>query len=328
MQILITGCSGFIGFHVSQYYLKNGKNTVIGIDSLNSYYSKKLKNDRLSILKKKYKTTFKFFKININSYQKLNKIFSKYKFKLIIHLAAQAGVRYSLINPKSYINSNILGFYNILELAKINNINHLVFASSSSVYGDNKIFPLKESDNTDKPIQLYAATKKSNEIIAHAYCNLYKMKITSLRFFTVYGPWGRPDMSLFKFVNCILKNKSIDIYNNGNHIRDFTYIDDLVNGIKIASNSKNFPKNDSRFRILNIGSNNPIKLMQFINLIEKNLGKKAKKKFIELQKGDIHKTHADIKKIQKLGYVPKTKIEDGIKKFIQWYKSYYNVKGV
>jgi len=325
MRILITGCAGFIGYHTSMHYLKDKNNLVIGVDSLNSYYSKQLKIDRLSIIKEKYPLKFTFHKLNICTFKSISNIFKNNKFDLVINLAAQAGVRYSLINPKAYVNSNINGFYNILELCKLYKVGHLVFASSSSVYGDSKKFPLKESDFAGTPLQLYAATKRSNELFAHSYSNLFRIKITALRFFTVYGPWGRPDMSLFKFVRCILKNKPIEIYNKGMHVRDFTYIDDLVNGIQIASNVKNFNKKEIPFRIFNIGSDKPIKLMKFIKIIEKYLNKESKKTYLEMQKGDIYKTHSDINKLQKLGYYPKTSIDKGVKKFIKWYQEYYKL---
>ena len=282
-----------------------------------------LKLDRLSVIKKKYPKMFIFHKSNINSINFMQKIFIKYKFDIVIHLAAQAGVRYSLINPKAYVQSNIVGFHNILELSKNNNIKHLVFASSSSVYGESKEYPLKENNSADKPIQLYAATKRTNELFAHTYSHLYKLKITALRFFTVYGPWGRPDMSLYKFVKNILRDQPIEIYNNGDHIRDFTYIDDIVNGIRIAALNKD---NKKLFKIFNIGSNKPIKLSSYIDIIEKKLNKKSIRKYMDIQKGDIHKTHASIKLIKKIGFNPKGTIKEGVSNFVDWYLSYYKKK--
>ena len=323
MRILVTGCAGFIGFHVVTDLIKNNSYQIVGIDSLNTYYSKKLKLDRLIEIKKRKSKNFKFIKLNLTNANSLESIFKTYKFDIVINLAAQAGVRYSLINPKAYIQSNILGFYNILELSSKYKIKHLVFASSSSVYGETNKFPLKEDFLTDKPIQLYAATKKSNELFAHSYSYLYKLKVTGLRFFTVYGPWGRPDMSLFKFVDNIYNGKPIEIFNKGNHVRDFTYIDDIVRGIKIASLHKD---NKNLFKIFNIGSDKPIKLINYINLIEKKLNMISNKKYLKLQKGDIYKTHANINSLKKIGYHPRVSVNKGIDNYIKWYLSYYKKK--
>jgi UDP-glucuronate 4-epimerase len=324
--ILITGAAGFIGYHLINSINKKFKNKVkiVGIDNINNYYSQKLKLDRVRILKKKYKN-FIFKKIDIRNYKNLFKIFKYYKFDSVVNLAAQAGVRYSLEKPEKYISNNINGFFNILDCSKKFNIRHLVFASSSSVYGDNNKYPLKESFVTISPKQLYAATKISNEIMAAAYSNLYNMKITGLRYFTVYGPWGRPDMAIFSFVKNLINNRKINIYNKGNHYRDFSYVDDIVDGTQkiLFSKKKFFRKN---FNVFNVGNNNPIKLLKLINLIENILGKKFKKKYLPMQKGDVFKTYSDIKKIQRIiKYQPKINIETGLKKFILWYREYYKI---
>ncbi len=320
MKILITGSAGFIGFHLANKLCQDTKYKVVGIDNINDYYSTKIKNDRLKILKKH--RNFFFYKLNINNFIKLEKIFNKYKFDVVYNLAAQAGVRYSISNPEKYIDSNIVGFFNILEISRINKIKHLVIASSSSVYGDNKNFPLKEDANTEFPISFYAATKKSNEVMSHSYSYIYKMNITIVRFFTVYGPYGRPDMSLFKFVKNISNGKAIEVFNNGNHIRDFTYVGDVANVlIKLLKRKSNLKV---PYQVFNICSGNAVPLKKFIQLIETNLNKKAKIKNLGMQKGDIVKTHGHNAKLQnKIGRIKFTTIELGIKKFINWYKSYY-----
>ena len=299
---LITGSAGFIGFHLSKKLLSEGFN-VLGVDNLNNYYDQKIKQDRNNILKK-YKN-YRFNKIDIKDYKKLDRIFKKNSIHGVVNLAAQAGVRYSLKNPRSYIENNINGFFNILELSKKYRVKKFIYASTSSIYGLQKKFPLKENFNTDNPIQLYAATKKSNELMATSYSHLYKMDTIGLRFFTVYGPWGRPDMALFKFTKNIIKGKPIEVFNKGKHERDFTYVDDIVNGIfNIIINKK------SRFgaKIFNIGNGKKIKLLKYIQLIEKNLNRKSKKKFLPLQKGDVIKTHSDTKLIKKhYNYQSKTK---------------------
>ena len=296
---LITGSAGFIGFHLSKKLLSEGFN-VLGVDNLNNYYDQKIKQDRNNILKK-YKN-YRFNKIDIKDYKKLDRIFKKNSIHGVVNLAAQAGVRYSLKNPRSYIENNINGFFNILELSKKYRVKKFIYASTSSIYGLQKKFPLKENFNTDNPIQLYAATKKSNELMATSYSHLYKMDTIGLRFFTVYGPWGRPDMALFKFTKNIIKGKPIEVFNKGKHERDFTYVDDIVNGIFNIINNKK-----SRFgaKIFNIGNGKKIKLLKYIQLIEKNLDRKSKKKFLPLQKGDV---------------IPDTKSCGG--KFIEWYVSY------
>lgn len=321
MKILITGAAGFIGYHISKKLLSLNK-TIIGIDNLNEYYDVKIKKDRIKNLKN-YKN-FQFIKIDLSDLKKLDKLFKKYEIKYVIHLAAQAGVRYSIKNPSIYFKSNIEGFFNILELGRKYKIKHLIFASTSSVYGNSKRFPLKESVNTDKPLSFYAASKKSNEIMAYSYSNIYKIPSTAVRFFTVYGPFGRPDMALFKFTNKILNNKKINLFNNGKHIRDFTYIDDIIDGLLKLINTP--PKKIIPYQVYNIGNGNPQKLVKYLREIEKNLNKKAKIKKIPLQKGDVIKTHADIKLIKKkVSYNSNTDIDEGIKIFIEWYKKYYNL---
>ncbi len=335
--VLVTGCAGFIGFHYAKKLLELNEYFVIGIDNLNEYYDVKLKNDRLDILKNY--ANFKFFKISLEDRKNLEDIFRTYKIDYVINLAAQAGVRYSLHNPYSYIDSNIVGFINLLECCRHNKIKHLVFASSSSVYGLNTKMPFSVKHNVDHPISLYAATKKANELMAHTYSYLYGLPCTGLRFFTVYGPWGRPDMALFKFTRAILEGKPIDVYNYGKMERDFTYIDDIVEGVYRVMhlipkanpgwNSDNPDPSSSicPYKIYNIGNNNSVSLEYFIEVIEKCLGKKAKKNYMDMQPGDVPKTYADIDELTKdTGFKPVTKIEQGIPRFIEWYLSYYNVK--
>ena len=332
-KLFITGSSGFIGFHVAKRYLDKGFK-VYGFDSMNNYYDVKLKRSRLNILKK-YKN-FSFTKGNLENQKKLNSSINKFKPSIIIHLAAQAGVRYSIENPKIYLNSNIVGTFNVIECAKKLKIKHLIIGSSSSVYGANKKFPFQEIDKTDSQISFYAATKKSTENIAHSYSSLWKIPITVLRFFTVYGPWGRPDMAYFKFTKNILRGKKIDVYNKGKMYRDYTYIDDIVDGIvkltnKIPKlNSSKKYKNDSishvaPIRTLNIGNTKKVLLSDFISAIEKSLNKKAVKRFLPMQKGDVYSTLSDSSLLRRItGYNPKTKYKDGIKKFLNWYLDYYS----
>tara|TARA_B100000401_G_C52721454_1_gene678837 strand:- start:98 stop:1060 length:963 start_codon:yes stop_codon:yes gene_type:complete len=320
MKILVTGCAGFIGFHLTKKLLeKNYK--VFGVDNLSKYYDVKLKNSRIRILSK-FKN-FSFKKKDITETSLLNFYESK-NIKIIIHLAAQAGVRYSLQNPRTYIDTNLVGSFNILELSKKLKLKHLLMASSSSVYGNSKKFPLKENFNTDHPSSLYAATKKSTEVISYTYSKNFKVPITCLRFFTVYGPFSRPDMSLFKFTNSMLKNKSIELYNYGIHARDFTFIDDAVDMvIKII---KKPPKESVPFNVLNIANSKPIKLLNYIKLLEKILRLKAKFKKLPLQKGDVFKTHgSNINIIKKIGRHKFVKIEEGLSLFVEWYKKYYNI---
>lgn len=320
-NILITGCAGFIGFHLSNALIKSNQYNVYGIDNLNNYYSKKLKNHRLNILRKN-KKLFKFSKIDISNKTKLKRIFQRHKYDIVINLAAQAGVRYSIENPDSYFKSNINGFFNILNCSLEFKVSHLLFASTSSVYGNTKKFPITENFNTDKPLSFYAASKKCNEVMAYSYSNIHKIPITAMRFFTVYGPLGRPDMSLFKFTKLIKENKKIDLFNNGNHVRDFTYIDDVVESIMRLINKK--PKKPIPFNVYNVCSSNPVKLKKFINEIEKKLDIKSKKNFKSMQLGDVHKTHGSNKKILKvINYKPVTNIEIGIKKFTNWYNNFF-----
>jgi len=335
MKIFVTGSSGFIGFHLSKKLLEKG-HSVHGFDSMNKYYDVKIKKARLKILKE-YKK-FSFTKNKLENKKILSDSILKFKPTVIIHLAAQAGVRYSIENPKVYMDSNITGTYNIIELAKKINIKHLLIASSSSVYGANKKLPFTETDKTETQLSLYAATKKSTESIAHSYSNIWKTPITMLRFFTVYGPWGRPDMALFKFAKGIINKKKIDIYNNGKMYRDFTYVDDIVNGITALINKPpnlnqlGKIRNDSLspvapFRTLNIGNTKKVFLLDFINELEKQLGKKAIRNYMAMQKGDVKTTVSNtslLKKITK--YNPKTHYKTGIKKFLEWYLFYYKIK--
>ena len=307
-NILVTGSAGFIGSALSLRLLEEGFK-VIGIDNHNDYYDPLLKEERLS--RHLNHDNYHHYRIDIKDVEELQKVFEKYKFKFVINLAAQAGVRYSIENPTAYINTNILGFYNILELSKNFQTEHFIYASSSSVYGANKKIPFSTSHNTDHPQSLYGATKKTNEIIAHSYSHIYKIPTTGLRFFTVYGPWGRPDMSLFKFTKSIIENKTIKVFNNGNHMRDFTYIDDIIDGImlilKFPPTSNNHwdaenlnPKNSNApWRLYNIGNSNPVNLIDYINAIEASLGLKAKKEFVPQQLGDVLDTYADIKDLEK-----------------------------
>ena len=332
MKIFLTGSSGFIGFHLSKKLLDKG-HSVHGFDSMNNYYDVKLKKDRYKILSR-YKN-FSFTKSNIENQKNLSKSILRFKPKIIIHLAAQAGVRYSIKNPRVYLDSNITGTYNIIELAKKVNVKHLLIASSSSVYGANTKLPFKETDKTEKQLSIYAATKKSTESIAHSYSNIWKIPITMMRLFTVYGPWGRPDMALFKFTKGIINKKKIDIYNRGKMYRDFTYIDDIVDGISAlinkAPNLKQLGKikNDSLssvapFRILNIGNTHKVYLLDFINTLEKELGIKAIRNYMPLQKGDVKMTLSDSTLLKKItGYNPKTSYKVGIKKFLKWYLLHY-----
>ena len=315
MKILITGCAGFIGYHLSKKLsLNNDK--IFGIDNLNNYYDVDLKKKRLNNLSSK---NFSFSKIDIKDYKNLKKFFKKNRFDIVYHLAAQAGVRYSIFNPETYFENNLKGFFNILECCREFKIKNLIFASTSSVYGKQKKFPLKENYLTDKPLSFYAATKKCNEIMAYSYSQIYNLKCTALRFFTVFGPFGRPDMALYKFSNSIVKNKNLELYNSGNHTRDFTYIDDVI--IYLERFKKK--KQDNFFEVFNVCSNKPINLKKYLNYIEKNLDKKAKIKNLKLQQGDVVKTHGDNKKIKEhLGNHIFKKIDTGINEFIVWFKRY------
>lgn len=350
MKILVTGAAGFIGYHLTKA-LSLKKYEVYGLDIINDYYDVNLKYKRLEDLgietsdisynakvKSKKYPNISFIKLDLVDSDNIFNFFKKEKFDAVINLAAQAGVRYSLTNPKAYIDSNIIGFTNILEGCRHNHIKHLVYASSSSVYGLNETMPFSVHHNVDHPISLYAASKKSNELMSHTYSHLYGIPTTGLRFFTVYGPWGRPDMALFLFTKAILENKPIDVYNNGNMQRDFTYIDDIVEGIIRVT--ENPPKGNpdwsgkkpdpassiSPYKIYNIGNNSPIQLMDFVEAIENALGMKAIKNYLPMQPGDVHATYADVQDlIDNLDYKPETQIQDGINSFIEWYRGFYNV---
>ena len=316
-NILVTGCAGFVGFHLTKRLSKNYN--VIGIDNLNDYYDVNLKKDRLAKLSKN--SNFSFFRIDLCNGNKLSKIFKNNKIEFIIHLAAQAGVRYSLENPNAYIDSNIIGYMNLLEECKKYDLN-IIYASSSSVYGDSKQFPLSEEEECKKPLSLYGASKLFNELTAYSYFHLFNISSIGLRFFTVYGPWGRPDMALFKFTKNILEGKKIDVYNKGNHSRSFTYIDDIVDAIELLL--KKYINKNNYYEILNIGGEKSINLMGFINIIESKLDLKAEVNFMPKQLGDVEKTESDCSKIASLvNYKPKVCIEDGISNFIDWYKEYY-----
>ncbi|MBN2789762.1 MAG: NAD-dependent epimerase [Candidatus Delongbacteria bacterium] len=348
MRVLITGAAGFIGFHLALRLINEG-HEIVGLDNVNDYYDINIKFGRLKetgidvhkieynkIVKSNKFRKYSFIKLNLEDKENILKLFKEQRFDYVCNLAAQAGVRYSLTNPDAYINSNIIGFMNILEASRYNNIKHLVYASSSSVYGMNENYPFSIHDNVDHPVSLYAATKKSNELMAHTYSHLYGIPTTGLRFFTVYGPWGRPDMALFLFTKAILEGKEIDIYNYGNMKRDFTYVDDIIEGItRVVYNtaSPNFNwtgsnpdpgTSSSPYRLYNIGSNRPVLLMDFIKAIEKNLGIEAKKNMLPLQPGDVPASHADVQDlINDLNYTPNTEIEIGIKNFIDWYLEFY-----
>ncbi len=335
MRILVTGAAGFIGYHYSKFLLEQGFE-VVGMDNLNDYYDVQLKKDRLKKLTS-FKT-FDFVKGDISNSQVVEETFRKNIFEYVVNLAAQAGVRYSIENPHAYIESNIVGFINILECCRHNNIKHLIYASSSSVYGANETMPFSIHDNIDHPLSLYAATKKSNELMAHTYSHLYMLPTTGLRFFTVYGPWGRPDMALFMFTKAILEDKPIDVFNYGNMMRDFTYVNDIVDGIFRTMNNvasinplwsglKPDPgSSKAPWRVYNIGNSNPVKLMKFISAIEKSTGKKAIINKMPMQPGDVPSTYADIDSLSKeLGYEPKTNIDEGVSNFVKWYREYYSV---
>ena len=334
-KILVTGAAGFIGFHLSQRLLDAG-DTVVGIDNLNDYYDVNLKKSRLARLENHRR--FRFIRMDLADREGIAALFKKEAFELVVHLAAQAGVRYSIVNPYAYIDSNLVGFINILEGCRQQKVQHLVFASSSSVYGANTLMPFSVHHNVDHPLSLYAATKKANELMAHTYASLYNMPCTGLRFFTVYGPWGRPDMALFLFTKAILEDQPIDVYNQGNMKRDFTYIDDIIEGIyrvaaKIPAPNPKWQRDHpdpatsfAPYKIYNIGNNHPVELIYFIETLEKNLHKKAKKIFLPMQPGDVPATCADVDDLMAdVGFKPATSIEEGIKKFLSWYKDYYKL---
>ena len=318
LKILITGAAGFIGYHLSRSFLKDGA-IILGIDNLNNYYDTGLKEQRLKRLKGFKNFTFK--KIDLIDEKKLNNVFLNFNPSIVIHLAAQAGVRYSIENPRAYLDSNLIGFHNVIEQCRRCKINKLIYASSSSIYGLNEKIPFSVNDKTDYPVSLYGATKKSNELVAHAYSHLYGVKTIGLRFFTVYGPWGRPDMAYFSFTKKIIEGRKIEVFNHGNMQRDFTYIDDIVDGIR------NTIDKDFNFEIFNLGNSKSEDLMTMIRIIEKELNINAKIVFKDMQAGDVFKTYADIKKSSKmLGFKPKVSLQVGLKRTIDWYKSFIGLK--
>ena len=326
VKTLVTGAAGFIGFHLCQRLLERG-DTVVGIDNLNNYYDVSLKQDRLKQLS--VQPGFSFFLLDLANREEMEKLFTQHQFDFVAHMAAQAGVRYSLENPHAYINSNLVGFANILEGCRHNSVKHLVFASSSSVYWANRKIPFSIDDNVDHPVSLYAATKKSNELMAHSYSHLYDIPTTGLRFFTVYGPWGRPDMAMFLFTKAILEDKPIKVFNHGQMQRDFTYVDDVVEGVvrvieRIPQTGE--PATSAPYQIYNIGNNQPVELMTLIETIENSLGKKAIKEMLPMQPGDVPRTYADVDALMSdVDFRPDTPIEVGIDKFVSWYRGYYGV---
>lgn len=320
--ILVTGGAGFIGYHLSKQLLEYDC-TVIGYDNLNDYYEVQLKYDRLKDLEGREGYTF--IKGDLADKETLGKLFQEYSFDIVVNLGAQAGVRYSIDNPDAYISSNMIGFYNILECCRHYPVEHLVYASSSSVYGANKKVPFSVEDKVDYPVSLYAATKKSNELMAHCYSKLYGIPATGLRFFTVYGPFGRPDMAYFKFTKKIMNGETIQIYNNGDMMRDFTYIDDIVKGIaNILPNPPEEIETGAKYKVYNIGNNKPEKLMDYIQTLEKHLGREAKKEFLPMQPGDVYQTYADVSDLMHdFNFKPSTSIDEGLGKFVTWFKEYY-----
>ena len=337
MKILITGAAGFIGFHLAKALLEKG-HVIVGLDNINDYYDVNLKYARLNELgiarndaeiflkvseSKKYKTSFQFVRMNLEDRQELPGLFTVHQFDVVVNLAAQAGVRYSIENPNAYIDSNIVGYLNILECCRHHKIKHLLYASSSSVYGENKKVPFSTEDNVDHPISLYAATKKSNELMAYTYSHLYDIPTTGLRFFTVYGPWGRPDMAIYLFADAISKGKAIKVFNKGNMSRDFTFIDDIIKGIEILlENPPTKTQEKPAYRISNIGNGSPESLGDFIKAIETSFGTEAKKEFLPMQDGDVSQTWADVSELEKLGYKSSVGIKGGVEQFVIWYKNY------
>ncbi|MEM9001256.1 MAG: NAD-dependent epimerase/dehydratase family protein [Bacteroidota bacterium] len=336
MNIIVTGCAGFIGFHLSKKLAALGHD-ILGIDNLSDYYDVNLKYGRLlelgvaqdlifenTIVNSNNFDNLRFVKLDIAEYGSLKKVVETRKYDIIIHLAAQAGVRYSLEQPFSYVRSNLVGFSNILEICRQHSVGHLIYASSSSVYGNTKKIPFNEIDKVDNPISLYAATKKSNELMAHAYSHLYGFQTTGLRFFTVYGPWGRPDMAPMLFAKAISEGEKINVFNNGEMKRDFTYVDDVIEGIVKCVGYKN--KSQPPYKIFNIGNSHPIQLMDFINILEEVLHKEAKKEFLPMQPGDVKETYADTSSLtNETGYAPKTDLKEGLINFVLWYKEYYGI---
>jgi UDP-glucuronate 4-epimerase len=335
MKLLVTGAAGFIGFHCAKRLVELG-HEVVGLDNLNAYYDVTLKEARLAVLEKL--PQFRCYRIDLADRSAVEQLFATERPQRVIHLAAQAGVRYSIENPHAYVSSNVVGTLHILEGCRHHGVEHLVYASTSSVYGANTALPFSVHQNVDHPLSLYAATKKSNELMAHTYAHLYGLPVSGLRFFTVYGPWGRPDMALFIFTRKILAGEPIDVFNNGHHARDFTYIDDIVEGVVRVSDRIAAPNpawsgdapdpatSRAPYRLYNIGNNAPVELMHFIGCIEKALGKSAQKNFLPLQAGDVPKTFADIDTLSEdVGFRPKTSIEDGVGRFVEWYRAYYKV---
>jgi len=336
MKVLVTGVAGFIGMHVAERLLSRG-DEIIGVDNVNAYYDVALKEARLNRLSKQ--SGFRFIKADIADADALGQVFQREKIQSVIHLAAQAGVRYSLDNPMAYVQSNLVGFVNVLEGCRHSNVEHLVYASSSSIYGGNQKIPFSEHDNADHPISLYAATKKSNELMAHTYSHLFGLPTTGLRFFTVYGPWGRPDMSYFKFTRAILEGRPIEVFNHGKMQRDFTYVDDIAESVVRVLDrpphaqpgfdaiNPDPASSSAPYRIYNIGNHRPIDLMTYINVLERALGREAEKTLLPLQDGDVVCTYADTAALQAhIEYVPTTSVEDGIRRFVDWYCAYYGVK--
>ena len=335
MKILVTGAAGFIGMHVSQLLLARG-DTVVGLDNLNDYYDPQIKRDRLARLTPH--ASFRFVQMDVADRPGMERLFAEERFDKVVHLAAQAGVRYSLKNPHAYIDSNIVGFTNILEGCRHSKVQHLVYASSSSVYGGNTHMPFSEHDNIDHPVSLYAATKKANELMAHTYSHLYGLPTTGLRFFTVYGPWGRPDMALFLFTKAILEDRPIDVFNHGQMIRDFTYIDDIAQGVirtldrnatadpAFNSDQPDPARSNVPYRVFNIGNNDPVKLMEFIEAIETALGRVAEKNFLPLQDGDVPATSANVSELGEwTGFKPAMPVREGVGRFVAWYREYFKV---
>ena len=333
MKILVTGAAGFIGSHLAKYLLNRG-DEVVGLDNLNDYYDVSLKQARLKKLETQ--VGFRFIKMDLADRQGIAELFTQEKFEKVVNLAAQAGVRYSIVNPYAYIDSNIQGFINILEGCRHNDVKHLVYASSSSVYGANTSMPFSVHDNIDHPLSLYAASKKSNELMAHTYSHLYRLPTTGLRFFTVYGPWGRPDMAMFLFAKAILAGEPIQVFNYGKMKRDFTYIDDIVEGVvrtmdhtatvnPVWSGEQPDPGTSAApYRLYNIGNNNPVELMYLIEVLEKTLGKTAEKQMMPIQPGDVPETYADVEAlVADVGFKPATSIEDGVARFVEWYREYF-----
>jgi UDP-glucuronate 4-epimerase len=335
MKILVTGAAGFIGMHVAQILLGRG-DSVVGLDNLNDYYDPRIKLDRLARLTPH--AGFRFVKLDVADRAGIEQLFAAERFDRVVHLAAQAGVRYSLVNPQAYIDSNVVGFTNILEGCRHHRVQHLTYASSSSVYGGNTRLPFSEHDNIDHPVSLYAATKKANELMAHTYSHLFGLPTTGLRFFTVYGPWGRPDMALFLFTKAILEGRAIDVYNHGNMVRDFTFIDDIAEGVvrvldRPASADPAFDaaapdpaRSNVPYRVFNIGNNAPVTLMEFIEAIEAELGRTAQKNFLPMQDGDVPATCADVSELTAwTGFKPGTPVRDGVGRFVRWYRDYFKI---